>query len=108
MDKCIHNNGEYCEKLSDSEVKQTCIEGSCKDEMLLGDICYMIDNNDSIVKCEVIQTVIIANQCMSCTLKSIDCDVMWESVEIPLSEFGTIFNTYDEAIEAWNRRRTDG
>ena len=70
----------------------------------VGDMYYLVD--DIVVKCEVVQTVVIANQCISCTLKSVDHDVMWEQVTLPRSQFNNIFDTYEEAIEAWNRRAT--
>ena len=85
MDKCIHNKG-YCEILSDSEVKQMCIEGPCKGETRLlpcpfcgGDAELFIDEPKEWY--------------VSCTNPDCGCEA-----DLPLAR------TSQEAIEAWNRR----
>lgn len=114
MDKCIHDKG-YCEILSDNEVKQPCIEGPCVYEMKLLP-CPFCGGKTKIAVCDSegnlrdddyeqnpwsglgYQLIHTIEENEGCPIAKYDCDG---------AEMGVyIYDSKEEAIEAWNRRAT--
>jgi hypothetical protein len=114
MDKCIHDKG-YCEILSDNEVKQPCIEGPCVYEMKLKP-CPFCGGETKIAVCDSegnlrdddyeqnpwsglgYQLIHTIEENEGCPIAKYDCDG---------AEMGVyIYDSKEEAIEAWNRRAT--
>jgi hypothetical protein len=92
--KCVHDKG-YCKVLSDSEVKQPCIEGPCKDYLLSCPFCG---------KSHIIIDTIERQDRPACK---------WRATVFCANCFGEASNHgFDwteekakrKAIEAWNRR----
>ena len=96
MAECIYNNGNYCEKHSDDEVKQPCVEGPCKDDTQLLP-CPFCGGEAKVTKGYPRLLRPSRNhycvECFECGLQfGHDCD------------YGGEYATPEEAIEAWNRR----